>query len=339
MSAPASILCANALSYATRMAIRSGYFRPSASIASSYFRSPAPRITIRSGCPPVGGGVPLLVVDPVHDAVEVLPTLVEDSLEPVPVLRGLDFPAVRVGHGGEDVREHQPGLHQVDLPVVLQPLRGEQLPPEAGHREVVVPEQPLVSEVVDGEERSRRPERLPVRVERLHVGGDEGGLPVVAMEDVVSPPVAHDPFHDRAAEKGEPLAVVDVVAFPGAVEELPVEVPVVADEEGVHAAPRVGLLDAPPLFPLPERDTDRLTRPGEGEAIPVHAPVTGENAIGLDPDPAKRLGKGPCDVRQAARFREGNDLGGDHENLHRAVPRLTRGAPAGTWPTPRAGSD
>src|SRR3989304_1225412 len=258
MSAPASILCANALSYATRMAIRSGYFRPSASIASSYFRSPAPRITIRSGCPASHSPIrstrsnPFCAVSrPISPRIGSSPRgkpKAGGAAPPAPA--GRDCPAVRVGHGGEDVREHQPGLHQVDLPVVLQPLRGEQLPPEAGHREVVVPEQPLVSEVVDGEERSRRPERLPVRVERLHVGGDEGGLPVVAMEDVVSPPGAHDPFHDRAAEKGEPLAVVDVVAFPRAGEELPVEVPVVADAEGVPPPPRVGLLDAPPPLPV-----------------------------------------------------------------------------------------
>ena len=61
-----------------------------------------------------------------------------------------------------------------------------------------------------------------------------------------------------AAEEGEPLGVVDVVAVAGAVEELPVEVPVVADEKGRHAAPRVRLLHGPRLLQVPQGDADPL---------------------------------------------------------------------------------
>ena len=103
----------------------------------------------------------VVVVDAVEDAEEVLAPLVEDPLEAVPVLRRLDLPAVGVADGREDIREDEPRLEQAQLPEELDPLRREQVPGEPGHREVVIPEQPLVSEIVDGEHRGRSGQRFP----------------------------------------------------------------------------------------------------------------------------------------------------------------------------------
>src|SRR4030066_161299 len=96
--------------------------------------------------------VPVVVVHAVQVSAQAGPPLVQYAFEPVAVFGRLDLPAVRVAYRGEDVGKHQPCLQHIELAVELDPLGGEQLPAEPREREVVVPEQPLVPEVVDGED-------------------------------------------------------------------------------------------------------------------------------------------------------------------------------------------
>ena len=100
-------------------------------------------------------GIPGLVVDPVDHAVEVGASVLEDALEPVAEGRGADLRRVRPTHGGEEIGEGQPPFEEIDLAVELDARGGEEVPAEAGHGHVVVPEHALVGELVNGEERAQ----------------------------------------------------------------------------------------------------------------------------------------------------------------------------------------
>src|SRR5512135_2381866 len=69
-------------------------------------------------------------------------------------------------HRGEQVGEDQRALQEVELAVELDAGGGEEVPAEAGHRHVVVPEHALVGQVVDGEDGGEAAQERMVAVEQ-----------------------------------------------------------------------------------------------------------------------------------------------------------------------------
>ena len=101
-------------------------------------------------------GVPQLVVDPVDHPVELVAALLQHALEAIAERGGANLLRVGAAHRGQEVREHQSALEEVQPPVELDPGGREEVPAQPRHRHVVVPEHALVGDVVDGEQRGQR---------------------------------------------------------------------------------------------------------------------------------------------------------------------------------------
>ena len=146
--------------------------------------------------------------------------------------------------------------------------------PEPGHGHVVVPEDALVGEVVDGEEGGQRTEHGMVAVERAQVDGNQPGLPVVGVDDLRSParsPSASIASSAAPTKEHEALAVVPVVAVRGAVEPIAVEVVVLGEEVDGDAAAALRLEALPRPRGRPEARGDG-SRPASAAARAASTP-------------------------------------------------------------------
>ena len=127
----------------------------------------------------IGGGVPDGGVDAVDDAGEDACPRPQQPVEPHPALGGADLLGIGRADGGDRVGVVEAGLQVADAAVILDALDGPGLGRQAEAREDRRREDALEGDVVDGDHRLRRP-----AAGVAEVGGDEAGLPVVAMDDV-----------------------------------------------------------------------------------------------------------------------------------------------------------
>ena len=98
------------------------------------------------------------------------------------MLRRLDLTGVSGTHRGDAVGIEEPGLHEVDGAVELQPLHGEEMRRQIEVRERGGREAALVGEVMNGEHASRDGAAAGAQV-----GGGKPCMPVVAVHYVGAP--------------------------------------------------------------------------------------------------------------------------------------------------------
>ncbi len=263
----------------------------------------------------VHGGVPLLVVEPVQDPYQVVLSRLQHTVQTAPHLRRADLAAVVFRDGADYVGGEDTCLQEVDLAVELKPVDGEALLGEPHGGEFLAGEEPLVGEVVDGEDDPGPCEEGIVLALVLQVVRDECGLPVVAMDDVGPEVHLFQELQNAAAEKGETLGVVGVVAAGGAVKLVAREVLLVLDEIDRYLAQR-RLAQEPFFLDAVHHDRGALAPLAYRHPPPLDHRVEGHH----DPDVmAKRpegLGKGAGNIRQTSRLGKGSDLRRNKQNLH-----------------------
>ena len=155
------------------------------------------------------------------------------------------------------------------------------------------------------------------------IDGDQGGLPVVAVDDVRGPVHLSGGGQNGPGEEGEALAVVEVAVDLGAL-----EVVLVVHEPVGDALPHQ-LEQAAVGLPPGQGDIEMLE---EGHLVPpelADALVEGEDDGDLVALLGQGLGQGAGHVGQTAGFDEGSDLGGGEKNVHRD-PLSGGGAPEET---------
>ena len=168
--------------------------------------------------------------------------------------------------GGDEVGGHDGALHQVDVLVVAQHPLVEIAAVQANDvLQYLVAVAALILDVVDGEHRLGVGQLGDVVPLLQHVDRDQGGLPVVAVDDVRGPAEVARRLDDGPGEVGKALTVIKVaVQLPAFEVILIVHEPVgdavllQGEDTAVHVPPRqsdvVILLElhlAAPLFSDP----------------------------------------------------------------------------------------
>ncbi len=157
-------------------------------------------------------GIPNLGINAVEDAYEPISSVPKYPIETVAVICCLDLRGVPWAHGRYNIAVYNACLQEVALSPVLHPLHCERLGGEMGETEECAGEYALEGEVVDGEN-ARGCGETWVRTPMVNkVGGGEGRLPIVKVENVRKPVGADAECVHRATEQNEAFGVVLVVA-------------------------------------------------------------------------------------------------------------------------------
>src|SRR5690606_18317921 len=137
-----------------------------------------------------------------------------------------DLFGVRLADSGDLIGKNQPPLEQTEIPVVFQPVDGEQFLPQSGDVPLPPTVDSLESEVVYCQKTVNVDEPRPVAVFVLEQHGHEARLPIVDMDAIDGKIEDLNGVERCPAEPGEAGTVVGVVAAlragvqPGAIEEL-----------------------------------------------------------------------------------------------------------------------
>src|SRR5262249_38324519 len=119
---------------------------------------------------------------------------------------------IALAHRVDLVRVVNPQLHEVDLAVVLENATAvEPVPAESGDVEDLRPINSLVTQVVQRVDRSCPAEDRIFPVIGFQVGGAQGGLMIVAVEDVHGILQGAQSLEGGPGEEDEPLAGVGVL--------------------------------------------------------------------------------------------------------------------------------
>ena len=174
----------------------------------------------------VRGGVVPLHVDAVEHAGELVAAAAHDAVQSVGEVGHLQLVGVGGGHGVDGVGAQNGALEQVHVPVhqdgaVVRPavVQAEQVP------QCLLAVAALVLDVVDGQHGPDAAEPVLPHAVVLQIDGHQGGLPVVAVDDLRPELEVGQHPHHRPGEEAEPLPVVHV-----AVQLRPVEVLLVVQE-------------------------------------------------------------------------------------------------------------
>ncbi len=262
----------------------------------------------------IGGRVVGARVDAVEDAGEIAAPPPEKAVEHFAVEGLADFPGVAGTDGGDAVGVADAGFHVADLVVEFEAADGEVLPAEVddvAHDRFR--EDALVFEVVDGEDGAGVPPEGGVPPVGGVVGGDEAGVPVVAVEDIGPEADTGQGFENGAGVVGVALGFVVVAVEAGAVEvvfvveEIKRDVPVPEGEE------------AAVLPPPADRDGEFFYEGHAGPQAGRDGRVEGDYDPGVDAQPPERPGQGADDFAQAAGFGEGGGFGGGEQHCCHVV--------------------
>ena len=198
----------------------------------------------------------------------------------------------------------------------LEPLGGEQVPGQAEVLHHPLREQPLVGEVVDGED-ALRLRQLGAREPAAQRDRREPGLPVVQVDDVGGEAQRLRRLERADREQREAPVVVAELAVRVAVDAAAAVRRRVVEEE--HLVP---------LGELQRRDADLLLaereaqpEPGAGVLHPrvLHLRVERGDDLHLVAERGERGGERAGDVGEASGLGERRDLGGEKEDLHRPI--------------------
>ena len=260
---------------------------------------------------------PFVVVDAVQDPDQARAPCPEYLVEPGAVLGGLDL----AGIGGTDRRQSvgikdavEEEIEALLLELVLMKQREIRAKPGVGKD--VRAEDPLVVEVVDGEQRlGLRERRLPGEAGPQHQR-DEAGLPVVAVDDVGRELQADRALQRGAREQKESQVLVGI----GGVDWLPAVQGGAVNEIGVlprcaEEGEAVGVVAE--MDDVLGKDFLKIMR------LRAHPRVEGQERPDVVPVLAQLLGERPRHVGEAPGLGPGGDFGGDEEDVHFAWQAAT----------------
>ena len=263
-------------------------------------------------------GVVVIDVDAVEDAVELAVHDVDDALQAVRVVGIVQFARVGRGDGGNGVGHEHGALHEVDVVAALILIAQTAVVPALGQGEDVLhlglAELALIGDVVDGIDGLDGLELVAQNHVVLEVDDGEGGLPVVAVEDLRHEVEVAEQVDDGAAEEREAQRVIAIAIQARAMEKV-----LILDEpdgDAVQLAAKEGAgHDALPEAHLALLDLrERIAVAFAGALIERHD--GGDLIAGLFE--CRRQGEG--DVRQAAGLAEGCAFAGHKQDFHRDSP-------------------
>ncbi len=104
-------------------------------------------------------GIPLIVVYSVDNPIEVIFSSTQYSIEAVTEFWRLYLFAILFAHRVQYIRKDNPGFEKIDLAEELDKVRSEILPTYVEQVHIMMPEEPLVSEIVNGEQGADIPEQ------------------------------------------------------------------------------------------------------------------------------------------------------------------------------------
>ena len=273
-----------------------------------------------------GGGVVEVHVDAVYDTAELAVLLADDPIHAPGIEGGVQLLGVSGGDGGHLAGGQDGPLHQVHVPEVGQHALVEVAAVQADDvLEDLLAVAALVFDVVDGEDGvGVRQLGHPVALLQ-QVDGDQGGLPVVAVDDVRRPVQLGGGGQNGTGEEGEALAVVEVAVDLGALEV------VFVVHEPVGDALPLQLEQAAVGLPPGQGDVEVLE---EGHLVPpelADALVEGEDDGDLVALLGQGLGQGTGHVGQTAGLDERSAFAGYIHDFHkcRASPQAEVWEPAG----------
>ena len=215
-------------------------------------------------------------------------------------------------HGVDGVGAKDGALHQVHVAVhddgaVVRPavVQAEQV------TQGLHPVAALVLDVVDGHSGLNGAEAVLPHAVILQVDGHQGGLPVVAVDDLGPELEMGQHPHDGPGEEAEPLAVVDITEQVGAVEIL-----LVVQEVPGHAVLLQREQAAVAMPPGQVHEVVALEFQLVAEAL-LHPLVQGQHHGYLGALFRQGRGQRAGHIRQAAGLAKGDSLTGRVQNLHK----------------------
>ena len=229
------------------------------------------------------------------------------------MLRRLDLVGVRGAHRGDAVRVHDAVKEEIDA-AVLQLILMEEIARvvQPGVGDGVRAERALVGEVVDREERARLREEAIPPVTRLEREREEGGLPVVAVDDVgrEAHALAHLERGTRQHEEAQVLVGICRVERRAMVDGRAV------DEMNGRGARALGDEDVDRVAVRAEADLDVAQELLDVRALRVDRLVERHERADVVPG-AAQVGRQRCgDVAQTTGFGVAGDLRGHEEDVH-----------------------
>ena len=263
------------------------------------------------GDPLVRGGVVQLHVDAVEHAGQLVLTAAHDALHPVGKVGQLQLVGVGGRDGVDGVGAQNGTLQQVHVAVhndgaVVGPavVQAEQV---AQRLHAVAA---LILDVVDGQGGLDAAESVLPHTVVLQVDGHQGGLPVVAVDDLRPEFQMGQHSHDGPGEEAEALAVVHV-----AVQVRAVEVLLVVQEVPGHAVPLQGEQAAVAVPPGQIYVVIALKFQLAAEALP-HALIQRQDHGHFRALFRQGLGQRAGHIRQTAGLAKRHCLAGRIQNLH-----------------------
>ena len=273
---------------------------------------------VPGGDPLVGGWIVEVHVDAVEHAGQLIVALAHDVLQPVGEVGHFQLVGVGGGYGVDGVGAENGALQQVHVPVhdngaVIGPalIQTEQV--AQGLHAVAT----LVLDVVDAQSGLDGAETVLPHAVVLQIDGHQGGLPVVAVDDLRPElQVAQHP-HNGPGEKAEALAIIHVAIQIG-----PVEILLVVQEVPGDTVPLQGKQAAVAVPPGQVHKVIALEAQLIAELL-FHLLVQGQDHRHLGALGGQSRRERACHVRQSAGFTEGNSLAGRIQNLHKVLLFIT----------------
>ena len=253
----------------------------------------------------IRGGVIPLHVDAVQHAGELVAAAAHDAVQPVGEVGHLQLVGVSRRDGVDGVGAQDGALQQVHVPVhqngaVIRPavVQAEQVP--QGLAAVAA----LVLNIMNGEHGPDTPEPLLPHAVVLQIDGHQGGLPVVAVDDLRPEPQVGQHPHHGPGEKSEPLAVVHV-----AVQLRTPEILLVVQEVPGDAVPFHGEQPAVAVAPGQVHIVVAFKMQLVAEFL-LHLLVQGQHHRHIRALGRQRRRQGARHIRKASGFAERNRLAG-----------------------------
>ena len=229
----------------------------------------------------VGFRIELAVVQAVQYPAVFVVVTVQRAFESVCLPAVLGFPGMPRRDGGDEVRIDNPPFHQIEplsIVVVAQSVVVKEMfrPIQSGRPQDMFSGNGLMAKIVDGETDARMP-HAQVLVYLVEQHRHQGGLPIVAMDDLrVFAALEHE-FQSGPAEKGESQDVIVVAVNTPAIKEVIPRLRV--DEKTlapVHEAEPDGRVDSAVVPGNPQV----LIRLGQSPYLVVtHAVVLGQDDL------------------------------------------------------------
>ena len=270
------------------------------------------------------GGIVALHVQAVEHAVDLPGVALDDALHAVGEEGVAQLLGVGGADGGDGVAGHQRALEQIHVAVHGDGAVGK---PAGSQAEEVLQGllavAALILDIVDGKHRLDAPDLRPAHALVLQIDGHQGGLPVVAVDDL-----GHELEGGQQGDDGpgEEAVALPVVVVP--IESVPLEIVLVIHEVPHHAVllqTEQAAVDPPPA----EGDLDMADKLHLILPLIRYPLIEGQDHLHLVARLGQGLGQAAGHVGQAAGLAEGDRLRSRKQNLHWEIPPLELGKGSG----------